>query len=113
MAEHMTVEEVKKHVKVYVMVFGALAVLTVVTVAVSYLDFTIIPALIVAMIIALVKGGLVAGYFMHLVSEKKVIYWVLVLTVVFLVCMFALFISALSDQEMSMLYNHVGTHDVA
>ena len=113
MAEHMTVEEVKKHVKVYVIVFGALAVLTVVTVAVSYLDFTIIPALIVAMIIALVKGGLVAGYFMHLVSEKKVIYWVLVLTVVFLVCMFALFISALSDQEMTMMYDLVGTHHVA
>ena len=111
MAEHMTVEEVKKHVKVYVMVFAALAVLTVVTVAVSYLDFTIVPALIVAMIIALVKGGLVAAYFMHLISEKKVIAWVLIVTVVFLVCMFILFISALSDQEnVSMLYDVVGSY---
>ncbi len=110
MAEHMTVEEVKKHVKVYVMVFAALAVLTVVTVAVSYLDFTIGPALIVALIIALIKGGLVAGYFMHLISEKKVIAWVLIVTVVFLVCMFILFISALSDQEMSMLYDVVGRY---
>ena len=111
MAEHMTVEEVKKHVRVYVMVFGALAVLTVVTVAVSYLDFTIVPALIVALIIACVKGGLVAAYFMHLISEKKVIAWVLIITVVFLVCMFALFISALSDQEnVSMLFDLVGRH---
>ena len=111
MAEHMTVEEVKKHVRVYVMVFGALAVLTVVTVAVSYLDFSIIPALIVALIIALVKGGLVAAYFMHLISEKKVIAWVLIVTVVFLVCMFILFISALSDQEdISMLYEWVGPY---
>ena len=113
MAEHMTVEEVKKHVRVYVMVFGALAVLTVVTVAVSYLDMAIGPALIVALIIALIKGGLVASYFMHLISEKKVIAWVLIVTVVFLVCMFILFISALSDQaQVSMLYDVVG-HYVA
>ena len=111
MAEHMTVEEVEKHVRVYVMVFGALAVLTVVTVAISLLDMPIVPALIVALIIAMVKGGLVAGYFMHLISEKKVIMWVLVVTVVFLACMFALFISALSDQEdVSMLYDLVGPY---
>ena len=111
MAEHMTVEEIKKHVRVYVMVFAALAVLTVVTVAVSYLDMSITWALIVALIIASVKGGLVAGYFMHLISEKKVIAWVLIVTVVFLVCMFILFISALSDQEeVSMLYDLVGRY---
>ncbi len=111
MAEHMTVEEVKKHVRVYIMVFGALAVLTVVTVAISLLDMPIVPALIVALIIAFVKGGLVAGYFMHLISEKKVIMWVLAVTVVFLVCMFALFVSALSDQEdVSMLYDLVGSY---
>ena len=111
MAEHMTVEEVKKHVRVYVMVFGALAVLTVVTVGVSLFDMPIVPALIVALIIALVKGGLVAGYFMHLISEKKVITWVLIVTVVFLACMFILFISALSDQEdVSMLYDLVGSY---
>ncbi len=114
MAEHMTVEEVKKHVRVYVMVFAALAVLTVVTVAVSYLDFTILPALFIALIIALVKGGLVAGYFMHLISEKKVIAWVLIITMVFLICMFILFVSALSDQEnVSMLYEGIGRLYVA
>ena len=37
MAEEMTLEDVKKHVKVYITVFIALAILTVVTVAVSYL----------------------------------------------------------------------------
>ena len=114
MAEHMTVEEIKKHVRVYVMVFAALAVLTVLTVAVSYLDMPIIWALIVALIIACVKGGLVAGYFMHLVSEKKVIAWVLIITVVFLICMFILFVSALSDQEeVSMLYDAIGRLYVA
>ena len=37
------------------------------------------------MVIASIKGSLVACYFMHLISEKKIIYWVLALTVVFFV----------------------------
>jgi caa(3)-type oxidase subunit IV len=44
----------------------------------------------VALFIALVKGSLVAGYFMHLISEKKLIYAVLVLTVVFFAALLAL-----------------------
>lgn len=91
--------DVKKHVRVYLLVFGALAVLTVLTVAVAYLDLSVWPALIVALIIASVKGGLVAGYFMHLVSERKVIYGVLILTIPLILIMFALFISAYHDQE--------------
>ena len=38
----------------------------------------------VALAIASVKGFLVAGYFMHLLSEKKLIYAVLLLTLFFL-----------------------------
>ena len=114
MAEHMSVEEIKKHVRVYLIVFGSLAVLTVVTVAVGYLELSIWPALIVALIIASVKGGLVAAYFMHLVSEKKVIYWVLAVTVVFLICMFILFISAYHDQALTAaLFERIGTSHVA
>ena len=99
MAHEMSLEEVKKHIRVYLLVFGALAVLTVVTVAVSYVDMPFYPALIVALIIATVKSGLVAAYFMHLVGEKQVIMWVLVSAGVFLVAMFALFISSYADQE--------------
>ena len=99
MAHEMSLEEVKKHIRVYLLVFGALAVLTVVTVAVSYVDMPFYPALIVALIIATIKSGLVAAYFMHLVGEKQVIMWVLVSAGVFLVAMFALFISSYADQE--------------
>lgn len=93
------VEDVQKHVRVYMMVFGALAVLTIVTVAVAYLDLSIIPALIVALTIATVKASLVAAYFMHLISEKKLIFSFLVLTFVFLLAMFILFISSYHDQS--------------
>ena len=36
-----------------------------------------------ALFIACVKGFLVAGYFMHLISEKKMIYGILMATVFF------------------------------
>ena len=79
-------------------VFGALAVLTVVTVAVGYLELPMIPALLLGLAIALVKGGLVAAYFMHLLEEKKVILWSLALTVVFFLCMVAIFMATYYDQ---------------
>ena len=82
-------EDIKKHVKVYIMVFASLMVLTVVTVGVAYLALAVPLAIIVALIIATVKGSLVASYFMHLVSEKSPIYWTLLVTAAFfLVLMF-------------------------
>jgi len=99
MAELHSPEEIRKHVRVYMMVFGSLAVLTIVTVTVGYLKLPIVPAMIVALFIACIKGGLVASYFMHLITEKKLIYWLLILSAVFLFIMFALFISAYNSQE--------------
>jgi cytochrome c oxidase subunit 4 len=77
------VEAIRKHVKVYIAVFVALLVLTMVTVAVSYLHLDVQKAIAVALAIATIKASLVAAYFMHLINERKLIYWVLLLTVVF------------------------------
>jgi caa(3)-type oxidase subunit IV len=44
----------------------------------------------VALLVATVKGGLVACYFMHLISEKKLILAVLALTAAFFVVLLAL-----------------------
>ena len=65
-------------------------VLTIVTVAISYLDLAVPIAVTVALFVATVKGALVAGYFMHLLSEKKLIIAVLALTVAFFVVLLAL-----------------------
>ncbi len=81
---------VKQEVKVYVMVFTALAVLTVVTVAISYLHLPTALAISVALVVATVKAGLVASYFMHLISEEKVILWLLLLCAAFLVALMVL-----------------------
>jgi cytochrome c oxidase subunit 4 len=77
-------EEIKKEIRVYLIVFGALAALTGVTVYACYgLQMRVHVAILIALIIASVKGFLVAGFFMHLLSEKKLIYSVLALTVFF------------------------------
>lgn len=88
LADHAA--DIDRHVRVYLTVFVSLMVLTVVTVAVSYLDLPLPMAVAVALLVATVKGTLVACYFMHLVSEKKLIYAVLALTAVFFLVLLAL-----------------------
>jgi cytochrome c oxidase subunit 4 len=75
--------DLKKHVRIYMMVFGSLMVLTIVTVAVKYLHLPVWPAIMVALAIAIVKGSLVACYFMHLISERKLILILMLATVFF------------------------------
>ncbi len=82
--------DIDKHVRVYITVFVALMILTIITVAISYLDLATPIAVTVALLVAIVKGSLVACYFMHLISEKKLIYAVLVLTAAFFVALLAL-----------------------
>jgi len=80
------------------MVGGALFVLTVITVALSYVNFGSEAAnIIVAMIVATFKAGLVAAIFMHLLSERWTIYRFLILTVVFALGLFLLSILAFYD----------------
>ena len=79
-ADHSSPEEFKKHLGKYYVVFVALLCLTAITVGVSYLRLNRPLAIAVALVIATVKAGMVAGVFMHLISERKVIYAVLILT---------------------------------
>lgn len=76
-------ESVRREIRRYLVVFGALAALTVVTVTISQLHLPTWQAVTLALVVATVKGSLVAAFFMHLVSERKLIYAVLVLTVFF------------------------------
>jgi cytochrome c oxidase subunit 4 len=90
--------DVQKDVKKYLIVFAALLVGTVITVAASYIHFDAFAVTVaVALFIASVKAFLVAGYFMHLISEKKMIYGILASTVFFLVGLMFLTIWAMHD----------------
>jgi cytochrome c oxidase subunit 4 len=84
MSDNHSIEEFKHHVRRYVLVFVLLIVGTVATVGASYFKIDSVALTVaIALFIACVKAFLVAGYFMHLISEKKMIYGILVATVFF------------------------------
>jgi len=83
-------ESIRKQTRAYIVVFGTLMVLTILTVAVSYFHMPVALAIVVALAIAAFKGSLVAAVFMHLSHERKVIYWVLLLTVLFFIMLMAI-----------------------
>ena len=82
--------DIDRHVRVYITVFVALMILTIITVAIARLHLPVPIAVTVALLVATIKGSLVACYFMHLISEKKLIYAVLALTAVFFAALLAL-----------------------
>ncbi len=90
--------DIKKQVRIYVGVFSALMVLTIVTVAISYLHLSVGAAIAVALVVATVKATLVACYFMHLISERRMIYATLILTVVFFVVLMLVPVFHYSDK---------------
>lgn len=100
MTEHST-EEMLEHIKVYIIVFFALAVLTVVTVWASYIHVARSLHVLIALAIATAKGSLVVAYFMHLINEKKLIYFVLILTGFFFV--FMMLVTTFSNQTIGPL----------
>jgi cytochrome c oxidase subunit 4 len=89
--------DIDRHVRVYITVFVALMVLTIITVAISRLHLPVHQAVTVALVVATIKGTLVACYFMHLISEKRLIYAVLALTVVFFIALLALPVVTVHD----------------
>jgi len=83
----------------YWIILGALGMLTIITVGVRYVfDLSVGWTIVVAMIIACIKGSLVAAFFMHLISEKKLIYSVLVITVIFFIFLIGLPLSHYADR---------------
>ena len=79
MSDHF---DYKKTVRTYLTVFGILMIGTIITVAISYLHLPLGYAILIALIVATIKASFVACYFMHLISEKKMIYLVLSFTAV-------------------------------
>jgi len=76
---------INKHIRNYLLVFGALATLTAITVWIAYFDLSPLAAVILALSVATIKGSLVACVFMHLISERKLIFIVLVITIAFFI----------------------------
>lgn len=92
-------EAIQKQIKLYLIIGLALFVGTLITVWVADLKVAIMTGIVIAVIIASIKCFLVAGYFMHLFHERKLIYQILLLTAVFMVVMIGLFVFAFGDQQ--------------
>ena len=91
-------EDFTHHVRRYLYVFYALLVGTLITVGASYIPFGNHHLNIaVALVIACAKAFLVAGFFMHLISERKMIYGLLIFTACFFLGLMFLTISAYAD----------------
>lgn len=79
---HSDQASIRKSIKTYMMVGAALFVFTGITVAVNQIHLAVPMAITLALIIASMKGSMVAGIFMHLSHEKKWIYGSLILTAI-------------------------------
>ncbi len=76
-------------VRLYLTVFGALAVLTLATAGVSYLEMPRSASIVAALAIALTKVFLIGAFFMHLTSEGGMIRWSLAVCVGLLLVLLA------------------------
>jgi len=87
-----------RHVRGYIYVFYALIFGTLLTVGASFVPFGNREINIgVALFIAISKASLVACYFMHLISERKLIYGIMTFTAVFFVGLMFLTVWSFGD----------------
>jgi cytochrome c oxidase subunit IV len=82
---HSDQEAIKKSIRSYMVVGALLLVFTGVTVAANSFHLAVPAAITLALVIASIKGTMVASVFMHLSHEKKWIYGSLLLTVFFFI----------------------------
>src|SRR5437867_9787757 len=82
--------EIQKSVRSYIRVFVMLMIFTIITVAANRFHFAVPVAVTIALIIATMKGSMVAAVFMHLSHERRWIYGALLLTVMFFVVLMCL-----------------------
>ena len=84
-------------IRKYIFIGAALLVFTGITVAANQVHLAVPLAVTVALIIAIMKGSMVAAVFMHLSDEKKWIYGALLLTVAFFIVLMLLPVLTVSD----------------
>ncbi len=89
--------DIASHVRGYLIVGAALLLGTLLTVWASYLELGHHWNIVVALVIACSKASLVALFFMHLISEKTMIYAVLGFTLFFFIGLMFLTVGAYHD----------------
>ena len=98
---HLDMDAMRKTIRLYLIIGAALLVFTGLTVGANSLHLAVPAAITVALIIAIMKGSMVASVFMHLSHERKWIYGSLLLTVLFFVVLMTIPLFTTMD--------HIGT----
>jgi cytochrome c oxidase subunit IV len=83
-------ESVRKSIRLYLTIGGSLLIFTAITVLANRFHFVVPIAIAVALVIAAIKGSMVASVFMHLNHEQRWIYGALALTVLFFIVLMCL-----------------------
>jgi cytochrome c oxidase subunit 4 len=111
---HEHSHDISRHVKIYITVFIALLVGTIVTVWLNAVHFDSVTVTVsIALFVAVIKAFLVAGFFMHLISEKKAIYAIMLSTVFFFAALMYLTVWSRGEIPMGTRYLSSPTPGVA
>ncbi len=101
--------DIRRHVKLYIGVFAALAILTILTVIASRINVSQPAHVTIALSIALLKATLVAAIFMHLKWEKGAWIWIaLAFCAVFFVVLMCVPVLTASDMPVHTKYGTWG-----
>ena len=85
------IQDIKQEKTRYFKVFVALLALALLNVFLHQMHFAVATAVILALLVASTQASLAACYFLHLVSEKKLVFIVLAITFSFFLVMIGLF----------------------
>ena len=96
--------DIQKEIRTYWIVFAALIICTFLTVLIAQFHFPLVIAVTLALTVAVFKGSLVCGFFMHLISERQLIYTILIFTVSFFIGL--IFLPLYNDGD-----RLIGTHN--
>jgi caa(3)-type oxidase subunit IV len=107
---HSDPAAVQQSVRKYFSIGVMLLIFTGVTVMASYFKLAVPAAITVALIIAAMKGSMVAAIFMHLSHEKRWIYGTLLLTVLCFIILMFVPLATLADTIGTPMYRAVGEH---
>lgn len=102
---HSDSSQPHSHMKELALTFAALIVLTIVTVKIAKVDFgSVAINITIAMLIASIKGLLVALYFMHLKWEEKLIVGFAALSIPFVALMISTMVWDVANKTAELTY---------
>jgi len=111
---HSDSESVRKSIRLYLTIGVTLLIFTALTVAANRFHFIVPIAIAVALVIAVIKGSMVASVFMHLNHEQRWIYGALALTVFFFLVLMSVplftILDSIGTEVHAVAVEHAGGH---